>query len=191
MDWIIATMVGALAMPGVRFSPQAATEGEGLVRLFGVPFDAQEQNRLSEHYLQRRAEKIRKEFPDADGAALVLEAVQQITGDLDDYLNQIASRSQTLLAVIAIFIAAFLQIGSSVPSIKWLCIVWSVISLSLFYNIWLFFGPTNYYISQEHVYRQTVKLAYRRSIIFNGNIAASILFCILLIEAYVLNSFLK
>lgn len=153
-------------------------------RLFGVPLSTRERNQLSENYLSRRYTDLRQKHQETADTDLVDEAVRQITGDLDDYLNQIAARSQTLLAVVAIMIAAFLQIGSEVRIICWACVAWALSSFSLFYNIWLFFGTTDSYAEGTLVYRQTVKLAYQRSLIFNGNIIASLLFCLLVVAAY-------
>ena len=123
-------------------------------RLFGVPFSTRERHQLSENYVHRRHGDLLAARPDADKTELLDEAFSQITGDLDEYLNQIASRSQTLLAVIAIMIAAFLQIGSGVGLVRWTCVVWALTSFSLFYNIWLFFGPTDAYADAKAVYRQ-------------------------------------
>jgi hypothetical protein len=150
-------------------------------RLFGVPFNGQEQDQLSKHYLSKCEDGIKKHHAGLVHDEIAIEALRQISGQLAQYLDQIASRSQTLLAVVAILITIITQIGASIESVKIISTIWALASLSLFYNIWLFFGPTDNYADDSKIYEQTVALSYRRSIIFNGNIVLSLMLCAILV----------
>lgn len=155
-----------------------------LSRVFGVPHAHEEQNRLSQYYLARRIDQLKRQGVVGTDELLTEAAKQAIVNDLDQYLHQIAARSQTLLAVIALLIGMFASISKSNSIIKPACVLWAMISLTLFYNIWLFFGQTENYKDTAKEYDETIDLNYRRSALFNANIIYSVLFALFCSFAY-------
>jgi hypothetical protein len=79
--------------------------------VIGVPMLKEERDSLSAFYLERKIQTLKRAHSDIQDDELQHTAKQLIIDDLDQFLHQIAARSQTLLAVIALVIGIFVAIS--------------------------------------------------------------------------------
>jgi hypothetical protein len=150
-----------------------------LVRtIIGVPITNEEREAVSSFFLQHKLQDIRQANPNMKDDELLNTAKQSIIDDVNQLLHQIAARSQTLLAVIALVIGIFVQISEPSGNLRKICVLWALLSLSLFYNIWIFYGKSHNYENAGLEYVQTLRLNYQRCVIFNSNVLFSFIMAV-------------